>query len=337
MIPGVSCPASPGSPRDGRRRGPGILMMALVLLIVPAGSAVTQQPAQPQAPLVLPVALFPFEEREPGTKGYGAKVTDLLFAKLVARPELYLVDRDDLKKTLQEQELGLSGLMRPDSAARVGQLSGAKVLVGGSIVLADKKMHLVARIVGTETSRMFGASVECRVSDELGPTIDRLAGAVADTIAKQGDKLVAPRTSATDRIAELNKQLKDSKRPRVMITIPEHHVGRIVHDPAAQTELMRFCKATGVTVLDPGGPVGQADILIVGEGVSEVAGRVGNLVSVKARVELKAVERTTDKVLVADRQTVVVVDLAEQIAGKTALQQAGAILAERLLPRLVQK
>jgi hypothetical protein len=30
-----------------------------------------------------------------------------------------------------------------------------------------------------------------------------------------------------------------------------------------------------------------------------------------------------------------VVDLTEQIAGKTALQEAAAVLAERLLPKLV--
>ena len=38
-----------------------------------------------------------------------------------------------------------------------------------------------------------------------------------------------------------------------------------------------------------------------------------------------------------DRQTVVVVDLSEQIAGKTALQEAAADLAERMLPKLIDK
>ena len=38
--------------------------------------------------------------------------------------------------------------------------------------------------------------------------------------------------------------------------------------------------------------------------------------------------------LVADRQTVVLVGASEQIAGKSALQEAGAALAERALPKL---
>ena len=80
----------------------------------------------------------------------------------------------------------------------------------------------------------------------------------------------------------------------------------------------------------------KADVLISGEGFSEFATRHGNLVSVKARVEIKAVDRLTDKVLTADRQTAVVVDLAEQVAGKAALQEAAAALAERVLPKLVK-
>ena len=103
------------------------------------------------------MALFPFEERGFAAKDYGAKVSDLLFAKLVVRPELFLVDRNDLKKTLQELELNLSGVVKAGDATRVGQLTGAKILVSGSVVQVDKKLYLVARIIGTETSRVVGA------------------------------------------------------------------------------------------------------------------------------------------------------------------------------------
>ena len=64
---------------------------------------------------------------------------------------------------------------------------------------------------------------------------------------------------------------------------------------------------------------------VTGEAFSEFAGRHGDLVSVKARVEVKAVDRKTGKVLAVDRQTAVAVDLAEQVAGKTALQEAACV------------
>ena len=63
--------------------------------------------------------------------------------------------------------------------------------------------------------------------------------------------------------------------------------------------------------------------------------RHGNLISVKARIEVKAVDQASGKIVAIDRQTTVAVDLAEQIAAKNALQEAGAVLAERLLPKIV--
>ena len=63
----------------------------------------------------------------------------------------------------------------------------------------------------------------------------------------------------------------------------------------------------------------------------------GNLVSVKARLEIKAIDCATDKVIAVDRQVAVEIDITEQIAGKKALQKAAAEIAERLLPKLVTK
>jgi hypothetical protein len=55
---------------------------------------------------------------------------------------------------------------------------------------------------------------------------------------------------------------------------------------------------------------------------------------VKARLEVKALDRASGKVLAVGRQTSVAVDLAEHIAGKTALQDAAVSIAERILPTL---
>jgi TolB-like protein len=307
-----------------------VTTVVLVSLAVPSTG-------QEKAPPVYPTALFPFEERGAGVKDYGAKISDILFAKLVARPELYLVDRAELKKTLEEQALNISGAVKPGEATQVGQLTGAKLLVTGSVLQADKSIYLVAKIIGTETSRVAGASVNGKTSDELAPLVEKLADALAETIAKQADKLVPKTGNTKDRIEAMNEKLKKAKRPVIWVRIPERHIGQPALDPAAQTELIRFCRGTGFDVIDAEeGSKGKADILVTGEGMSELAGRVGNLVSVKARVEMKAVDRQSGKVLVADRQTTVVVDLTEHIAGKSALQQAAATLAERLLPKLTK-
>ncbi len=292
--------------------------------------------AKAEVPSVYPAAIFAFEDRGDGVKGVGAKVSDILFARLAADPNLYLVDRQDLKKLQDEHELNLSGMVTPDQAVKVGKLTGAKILVTGSVIEADKTLYLVAKIIGTETSRVLGASVKGRSSDEIAPLVEKLAEQVGESILKNSDKLVAKEVKIEDRIAALKKSLGDAKRPTVMVKVTERHVGQATIDPAAETELMLFLKGTGFEVLDANTSAKKADITLEGEGFSEFAMRHGNLVSVKARLEIKASDHAAGKIVANDRQTAVVVDLTEQIAGKAAIQEAAAQIAERLLPKLVK-
>jgi TolB-like protein len=309
------------------------LMTAAVLLGVAVVSTVADE-----VPAVYPTAIFPFAERGTGVKGAGAKVSDILFASLVANPDLFLVDREDLKKTLDEHELNLAGMVNPNQAVQVGQLTGAKIIVTGSVIEADRTLYLVAKIIGTETSRVLGASVKGRTSDQLASLAESLGREVANTITKEADKLVAKQVKVEDRIAALKEKLGDAKRPAVMVSIDERHVGQATIDPAAETEIMMFCKETGFNVIDSdAGTAKNASIVLKGEGFSEFAVKRGNIVSVKARLEVKAIDQKTDKVIAVDRQTAVEIDLTEQIAGKKALQRAAAAIAERMLPKLVKE
>ncbi len=283
-----------------------------------------------------PMAIFPFSERGVEVTGHGAKVADLLFANLVVRPDLILVERTQIDTMLKEVELGLSGVVTADQAARVGHLTGAKILLTGSVFQIDQELYVVAKIIGTETSRVFGRSVK-GAPDELSTLAEQLANLVGDAISQDSSSLVAPQLKVEDRISALAKQLGSRERPIVEIKINERHVGGRTMDPAAETELALFCRGAGFKVIDHSTDKrGQADVKIEGEAFSEFATRRGNLVSVMARLEVKAIDRATGEVIAIDRRTAVVVDLAEQIAGKKALQNAAAEIAEVLLPKIVR-
>ena len=312
----------------------GRLPRVLLAVVIATSSwpLIAKEPVKPKVP---PLAVFAFEERGSGTKGYGSKIGDFLVASLAERPELIVVERTDLKKSLDEQKLGLSGLVKPDEATQVGRLTGAKILIMGSIVELDSTLILSARITGTETGRIVGAKVKGKTNDDLADLAEKLAVQVLDAIDKRSDELIVATVTKEDRVAAIKKATGEKPLPKVWLQVAERHVGEATIDPAAETEFAKILEDVGFTVIDhKSGSRKQADVIVEGEAFSEFAGRHNDLISVKARVEIKAILRESGDRLATDRQTEIAVDLAEHIAGKTALQNAAAEIATRVLPRL---
>jgi len=240
-----------------------------------------------------------------------------------------------LEKALGEQELGLSGTVSTETAAKVGHLTGAKVLITGKVFKVDRELTIVAKIIGAETSRVYGDVSKGPAASALDDLVSQLAQKISATVNAKADTLIAKVATREDRVETIKKALKDAKRPVISVRIPEQHFGAAVLDPAAQTELSLILRQAGFALADDKSAQ-KPDIEITGDAFSAFSVRRGNLVSCKARVELKAQNRADGKIIAVDRETAVAVDIAEQIAAKNALQNAAAELAARLAPKLVE-
>lgn len=306
------------------------MMKAVLLALTLAVSA--QAASQP-----LTVAVFDFASRDESTKDLGPKMSALLTALLSAEPELILLERAELDKALGEQELGLSGTVASDTAAKVGNLTGAKVLVTGSMFKTGKNVTTVAKVIGTETGRVYGLTGKMTESGgDITALAEELAGKIGPMITTKAATLVARAESRETRIERLATAARPEHPVTVSVVIPEQHFGTLVNDPAAQTQLLSLFQQAGFDIVDAKSTK-EADIEIAGEAFSAFALRKGNLRACKARVELTARDRKSGKILFTGSQTSVAADITEQTAAKTALENAALEIAERLLPKIAGK
>jgi hypothetical protein len=285
------------------------------------------------AALPLTVAVFEFQSPEEGVRDLGAKVSVLVGAKLSADERVITVERTELDKALSEQEFGLSGTVSAENAAKVGQLTGAKVLVTGRVIKAENETLAIAKVIGTETSRVFGTQAKLAPGIALSEATNKLALSIADLVVKNADSLSAKTDSPEERIARIKAALPACARPSVSVKISEQHFGAPVNDPAAQTELAFLLQQTGFKVVDAGSAT-RADFSIEGEAFSERGLQRGALRSCKARVEIALRRLANGSVVANDRQVSVAVDLGEHIAAKSALENAARVLAGRVLPQI---
>jgi DNA-binding beta-propeller fold protein YncE/TolB-like protein len=93
----------------------------------------------------------------------GMMASQVLTAEFVKAGRFDVIERQALKKIVEEQQLGLSGLVDATTAARLGRVLGAQYIVTGAVISYPRGMDLVVKIVETE-------SASIKVADRLSAT-----------------------------------------------------------------------------------------------------------------------------------------------------------------------
>ncbi len=304
----------------------------------------SNKPGVPPAVSAVTVAIMDFESKAPGNPDLGVQLGDILTARLSIQDQFRLVERQKLQDTIKELQVNLSGLAENDQAVKVGKILGARILIFGRAFPVDKDLYIVAKVVGTETSRVKGVIASGKLEGRLSDVIDDLAQKLAAGLQEWGAQLLPGSEKLEGAVDRLRQQLAGRKLPIIAVTVSEQHSNRRPADPAAATEIKRVLKEIGFPVVDPEGRAGvrpatlaDAKIVISGEGLSDFGAQLGGLVSCVARLEIQAAWRDSGQVIAAERTTRRAVDLSETIAAKTALQAAGHELAIQIVTELAKE
>lgn len=102
-------------------------------------------------------------------------IAELVTTMLRYHPGVVVLEREQLQPLLKEQDLGASGRVEPETAARIGQLLGARYMLLGTISVDPRnRLRLAARAVDVETSRVLQGEMVDGDADDVMVLVDRL-------------------------------------------------------------------------------------------------------------------------------------------------------------------
>jgi len=289
--------------------------------------------AEEKEPLTL--AVLDFESSEERLEPKAEALADLVSALLSAEEGIWMVERAELDDILGEQTISLSGLAKPGTAAQVGNLTGAKVLVTGKLIDSAGETIVVAKLISTQSSRLFGETVTATAETPLSEIGTALVAKLIAVMKRESAILNPPSPNPETQLTAWRELLEGYPRPSISVHITEEDLRQPMIDPAVETEFQKTLLALDFEVIDTASAK-TADIAITGEAFSQPGARRGQLVSARARTEVKMVRTRDDTLLASDRATAGAIDTSSAVAGKAALQKTARPLIDQLLHALVQ-
>jgi TolB-like protein len=130
------------------------------------------------------VAVIDFEqkgEQEFRGRQVGEIVAEWLITSLVRTGRFDVVERAQLQKILKEQQMGMSGMISQETASKVGELLGVKVIITGSVIRLGNIYDVNTRLINVEDGSILKAE---KIRGPGLDAIERMMDSLADTIKK---------------------------------------------------------------------------------------------------------------------------------------------------------
>lgn len=121
-------------------------------------------------------------------------IPDMLTTNFAGSSEISVVERSQIQKLLGEMALGQSGIIDPATAAQVGKMAGANMVVIGSYVDLGKKLRIDAKVVNVESGSIVPGATKSATAttlEDIDVAVDGLArdllGKLTGDVSIQGD------------------------------------------------------------------------------------------------------------------------------------------------------
>ena len=117
------------------------------------------------------IAVIEFSDLEGNVTQFGKYLAEELITRLFRTKKFEVVERQLLNKIISEQKLSITGMIDENSAKELGRILGVDAIVSGTITDLGISLKVNARIISTETGKVFGVAGTKIVKDE---TVEKL-------------------------------------------------------------------------------------------------------------------------------------------------------------------
>ena len=297
-------------------------ILSVVLASLAAGVILAEDEAQTRIVPTVAVLNFEARDRSAANSDMGKSAAELLSLALQESGCADLVERAELNRALEELHLSSVGLTDKSSQVKLGRLVGAKILLTGSLFKSGDNNTVVVKIIGTETSRVFAASVTG--TKDFSQLIPELAPKVSAVLNEQSEKLL-PKPETAESAADTLKSQVNGKQRKVAVIIKEDIHGES-SESAAESELKKLLLALNFQIVDD---PREADFVVRGSAEASNAGMYRNFHAAAARVDF-SVNASGERLLAKGAANEVVAGATYAIAAKDAIAKAALHLAVEL-------
>lgn len=114
------------------------------------------------------IAVIAFSDLKGNVNGFGNFLSEELITRLFKNKQFNIIERQLLKKIVDEHKLGVSGMIDENTAKEFGSILGVDAIVTGSITDLGRSIKVNARLIATDTGTIFAvASGEIIKDDKM--------------------------------------------------------------------------------------------------------------------------------------------------------------------------